>query len=89
VQCAGEDLVGGAVVVAFFPEFVDARFQLRDVVVQLGFSVVHSVAGAAFGVEPVLEIGVLVGQLVSLQPCLGSEGDDVGSPNCSITAAIP
>jgi len=26
LQCAGEDLVGGAVVVAFFPEFVDAHF---------------------------------------------------------------
>jgi hypothetical protein len=42
-------------------------FQLGNFVVQLGFSLGRSVAGPAFGVEAVLEVGVLVGQLVSLQ----------------------
>ncbi|WP_190815932.1 hypothetical protein [Saccharopolyspora pogona] len=48
VQCAGEDLVGGAVVVALFSEFVDAGVQLCNFFVQLGFSVCHCFAGAAF-----------------------------------------
>jgi hypothetical protein len=41
------------------------------------FSRAMSLCSLAFDVELVLEIGVLVSQLVSLQPCLGSEGDDV------------
>src|SRR5574340_1281453 len=77
VQCAGEDLVRSAVVVALFAELVDARPQLRNFAVQRGFAGGDAVAGSTFGVEPLLEVGVLVGQLVPLQPCLLGEADDV------------
>jgi len=66
-----------SVLVSFLFQRCDLLGQGGDLVAEPEFAVGDTVAGAAFGVEEVLEVGVLVGELVALQAGLFCECDYV------------
>jgi hypothetical protein len=76
VDGPGERFSRGAVVVALLPEDLDPGFQLGYRLAELEFAGWDAVAGLDLGVEQVLEVGVLVGELVTPEPGFFCQGDD-------------
>jgi hypothetical protein len=79
----GERLARRTVVIAFLAQALDPGLERGGLLAQLDLTGGGAVVRPDLGVEQVLEVFVLVGELVMFQPGLCGKGDDVqraGSP---------
>ncbi|WP_157495354.1 hypothetical protein [Kutzneria sp. 744] len=77
VHGSGERFARDPILVALLPQVLDRILEGGDLRPQCDLVVGDAIAGLAFGIEEVFEVGVLVRQLVALEPRFPREGDDV------------